>query len=162
MQTILLEIQKKSYTVGNEIIDAILNYYTQVLEDDVKIYITGLCNVKLAINNVELCSIVSNPLQNAIEAIRHQKQGKKYLYIQMHSAQDNFRMEIRNSHDADSITLIHGLPWTKNSDKKNHGIGLKNVQKLVKKNNGEFKIDIEPGEFKITLVLPIAKSYYLG
>lgn len=167
MQNILLEIQKKSYTSENEIIDAILNYHIHRLGKEVEVSITGLCNREFDVNHVELCSIVSNPLQNAVEALVRQKQGRKYLNIHMNSTQKNVQMQICNSFDieestkdntkdtTEETTMHHGIPKTKKADKKNHGIGLKNVKTLVEKNNGLFQINIRQGEFRVTLILPV-------
>lgn len=155
MQLTVSQIQKKNYTTGNEILDAILNYYIQQLEEGVEVSVSGLCNCELSINNVELCSIVSNPLQNAIEALNNQIHGRKYLKIQMISAQQNFKMELCNSINVENIAMINGLPKTIKQDKDNHGIGLKNVKRLVEKNNGLFKVDIQQSEFWVTLILPI-------
>ena len=155
MQITLSEIQKKSYTTGNEILDAILNYNIHRLGEGVDIHVAGFCNGILDINNVELCSILSNPLQNAVEALIRQQQGRKYLNIHMHSTPNNFQLEIQNSFDLEDNIMINGLPYTKKPDNKNHGIGLKNVKKLVEKNNGLFQLDIQPGEFNVSIILPM-------
>ena len=155
MQIAISQIQKKNFTTGNEIIDAIINYYIQQLEEDVEVDITGLCCCGLVINNVELCSIVSNPLKNAIEALNSQKRDRRYLKIRMNSTQQNFKIEICNSFSGGYITMIEGLPRTKKQDKDNHGIGLKNVKKLVEKNNGLFQVAIQKSEFQVTVILPL-------
>ncbi len=73
----LLKIQKKSYTVGNEIIDAILNYYVQMLKYDVQIHIAELCNGELAVNNIELCSILSQFIVKCRRSNASPKAGEK-------------------------------------------------------------------------------------
>lgn len=155
MQSTVLQIQKKTYTTGNEIIDAILNYYVRQLKKDVEVSVIGLCNDNLNVNDVELCSIVSNPLQNAVEALNNQKRERKYLKIRMNSTTQNFKMVICNSFDKDNIAITDGLPVTIKQDKENHGIGLKNVKKLVENNKGLFNIEIQEDEFRITLILPV-------
>lgn len=157
LQIAILQIQKKNFATGNEIIDAIINYYIHQLEEDVEVSVVGLCNYDLDMNNVELCSIVSNPLQNAIEALNNQKHGRRYLKFRMNSTKHNLKMEICNSFYAEYVTMIDGLPRTIKQDKENHGIGLKNVKKLVEKNRGLFKVEIQESEFRVTLILPISK-----
>lgn len=158
MQLKTLVIKKRHYSVGNDIIDAIINYYVHILDEDVAISVIGKCNSKMAVNNVDLCSIISNPLQNAIEAITNQQQGKRYLKIQINSTELNFKIDIRNSFETVEIKMLNGLPKTKKQDKRNHGIGLKNVQQLVEKNHGIFKIDILEGEFGVMLILPVSNK----
>jgi len=50
-----------------------------------------------------------------------------------------------------------GLPRTIKKNKENHGIGLKNVKRLVEKNNGLLKVEIGQSEFRVTLILPVTK-----
>ncbi len=170
MQIKLLEIQKKCYTSGNEIIDAILNYYVCRLGKEVEVRVTGLCNRELDVSHAELCSIVSNPLQNAVEALIRQQQGQKYLNIHMNSTETNVQIQICNSFDihetakdntkgaAEDAETLQGIPKSKKEDKRNHGIGLKNVKTLVEKNNGLFQIDIRQGQFKVILILPVKSA----
>jgi len=157
MQTVISQIQKKNYSTGNEIMNTIFNHYLQLPEEEIEVSVTGLCNYDLAINNVELCSIISNLLQNTIEALNNQKQGKRYLKIRMNTTQQNFKMEIENSFGSDQIIMSGGLPRTIKKNKENHGIGLKNVKRLVEKNNGLLKVEIGQSEFRVTLILPVTK-----
>lgn len=155
MQIAISQIQKKNYTVGNEILDAILNYYIQQLIEDIEVTISGRCHCNLQINEVELCSIISNPIQNAIEALNNQIAGNRYLNIRMNSTIRNLKIVIINSFSKNHFTMIDGLPGTLKEDKSNHGIGLRNVKKLVEKNNGLFQIDIKENEFQVTVILPV-------
>jgi Signal transduction histidine kinase regulating citrate/malate metabolism len=156
MQIKISEIKKKYYTTGNEILDAILNFYINLLDDKIEVSITGRCNYELAVNSVELCSIISNPLQNAVEALNNLSiQEKGYLKVQIQSTQQNFKIVISNSLDTANVVIRNGLPITNKKDKENHGIGLKNVKKLVEKNQGLFNVEILDAEFRVTLILPV-------
>lgn len=155
MQMSIIDIQKKTFVTSNEIIDAILNYHIHVLDENVDVMVSGICDNDLIIGSVELCSVIANPLQNAIEAINQQQQGHRFLKIRLKSTRDNFFYEICNSFDSFEVKLKNGLPITKKQDKEKHGIGLKNVSKIVEKNNGIFKIDISEDIFKVTIILPL-------
>lgn len=156
MQIKISEIKKKYYTSGNEILDTILNFYINLLDDNIEVSITGKCNYELAVNSVELCSIISNPLQNAVEALNNYSKHKKgYLKVLIQSTQQYFKIVINNSLDTAGIVIKDGLPMTNKKDKENHGIGLKNVKKLVEKNKGLFSVEILESEFRVTLILPV-------
>lgn len=154
MQIAIQQIQKKNYTTGNEILDTIINYYAQQLSDDIAISVMGLCNMDLQINSVELCSVVSNPLQNAVEALNKQKNSNKYLKIEMYTFDKSFKIQISNSIDEEPIRLSDKLPLTNKQDKVRHGIGLKNVKKLVESAEGVFCINILKKEFQVIIILP--------
>ena len=50
------------------------------------------------------------------------------------------------------------LPISSKEDKKNHGIGLKNVKETIEKNHGTFSWECRDGEFRVTIALPINKG----
>lgn len=160
MQDVIRKIQDRSYDVGNDIISAILSYYIQQTEENVEVDVIGVCNSELEINGIELCSILSNSLKNAIEAICNHT-GKKYLKIRMNADQFYFRMIIINSCTSNNLNMVDGLPKTTKSDKENHGIGLKSIRKLVEKNKGLLKIEIQQNEFQMDIMLPILKQKQL-
>ena len=51
-----------------------------------------------------------------------------------------------------------GLPLTTKKNKKDHGIGLKNVKEMVEKNHGNFSWKCENREFKVVVILPVRKK----
>ena len=63
----IVKIQQKCYSIGNTIIDAFLNYYVQMLEDDVEVNVTGCLTREVAISDVELCTIFSNLIKNSLQ-----------------------------------------------------------------------------------------------
>ena len=75
----LVKIQKRCYSVGNPIMDAVLNYYLPALHGDVEIKIRGYLGETLLISDVELCIIFSNMIQNSVEEIKKQHNANKYL-----------------------------------------------------------------------------------
>jgi two-component sensor histidine kinase len=157
LQKSISQIQKKTYHTGNEIIDAILNYHILLLNPGVDIRISSSCQCEINLNYVDLCSIVSNLLQNAVEALNNHKDGERFLKVKINSGEQTFTMEICNSIPLNSIALSDGVPKTIKQDKTNHGLGLKHVKKLVDKNDGVFDIMIQQQQFRVVVILPINK-----
>lgn len=146
MQDQMCFIQRKSYYVGNEILDAILNYYLPMLEEEIEIHITGNCNENVAIDNVDLCTIFSNLVQNSVEELSNRSDTKKYLYIFIQSGKEYFSIEIRNSISSENQNRTDKIFSTIKKDKKNHGFGLKNVKDTAEKNKAIFDIKREGNE----------------
>jgi len=153
----ILYIQKKSYYVGNEILDAVLNYYLPMLEGDIKIEITGNYNEKekVSINNVDLCTIFSNLIQNSVEELTRKSSSKKFLAINLQYGKAFFSIEIRNSISSENQNIYENFFDTKKHDKKNHGFGLQNVKEAVEKNRGIFEIKRGANEVISKVVLKI-------
>lgn len=153
----IVKIQQKCYSIGNTIIDAFLNYYVQMLEEDVEVSVTGCLTQEIAISDVELCTIFSNLIKNSVEELKKNGEGKKYLKIKVSSGQQAFKIEISNSISREGE--IQGeLPETTKKDKKNHGIGLRNVTETVEKNEGIFEWKAADACFQTVVTLPLRRS----
>lgn len=72
----IVKIQQKCYSIGNTIIDAFLNYYVQMLEEDVEVSVTGCLTQEIAISDVELCTIFSNLIKNSVEELKKTEKVK--------------------------------------------------------------------------------------
>lgn len=154
MQNDLHSINKKMYTVGNEILDAILNYHLSGLGKEVKIEIHGMCNRELRISNVDLCTIFANPIQNATEELKKEYSGDRYLIIKVKTGLEILQIEITNSLSDESLYKANLLE-SKKRDLKNHGLGLENVKRAVEKNDGQMIIKISDNEFQSIITLGI-------
>lgn len=156
MEGQLLEIKNLTYSVGNDIIDAVLNYYISLLDKEVKVDVNGRCPVNMKINAVELCTIVSNLIQNAVEALNKAECDERYLKIIVNNNNNYMKFEVINSApEADKkATLANGLMATTKADRENHGIGMRNVRETVEKNGGDFEISVGKGEFAVKVTMP--------
>lgn len=153
LQERLEEIQKRVYFTGNDILDILLNYYLQSLED-IDITVTGMCKCKIEINDADFCIVISNLLQNAVEEIHRLEDEDRYIRINVEQGKSFFRLEIRNSSKA-FFNKNKKLPETQKEDKENHGIGLINIIETMKRNQGKIEIEGNGKEVCAIAILPI-------
>lgn len=146
-------IQKKCYTTGNQVLDVITNYYLNSLEG-VDIKISGQVSPSLAIDSVSLCTIFANLIKNAFEELARNEENKRVLNINFRQGTEYFQLIITNSLSEESKKK-ENIFITKKDDKKNHGIGLKNVQKAVEEWGGEIKFDFNETIFGVEVILPL-------
>lgn len=156
LQERLEEIQKRVYFTGNDILDILLNYYLQSLENT-DITVTGMCKCKIEINDADFCIVISNLLQNAIEEIHRLEDEDRYIRINVEQGKSFFRLEIRNSSKA-VFAKNKKFPKTQKEDKENHGIGLINIMETIERNQGEFEIEGNGREVCATVILPIEET----
>lgn len=126
------------YETGNLIADALLREkQTAVQKDGVQINFSGLIPGK-GISPVELCVVLGNLLDNALEACAEMPRER---VISISSKVNNGFMFLQVSNPVKEDVPIHGntLPTSK-KDKKNHGIGLVSVQNAVQKYDGTLKL----------------------
>ena len=144
------EIQKKTYTIGNQVLDIITNYYLNMLNSKVKICITGMVDERLVIDSDVLCTIYANVLQNAIEELSKGEEG--YLNIAFLQGNEYIQFSVENSLYYKTREKKN-IFFTEKENKKNHGIGLKNVKKTIEENEGRMDIIYDDKKFKIEIIL---------
>jgi len=150
MQDTMQQIQKKTYTVGNQILDIVTNYYLNMLNPEILVKISGYVDEGLTIDSSVLCTIYANLLNNAVEELKKASEG--YLHIEFLQGDEYFQIKIVNSLSLESQKKDDIL-LTEKKDKKNHGLGLKNVQKAVDDNDGKLFINFDKGKFDVTVIL---------
>lgn len=148
-------IQQKCYQTGNDIIDAILNYHLLEVKELVDVQVTGHCPAQIAVNDMELCTIVANLVQNAVEAIKRSDNIQRYIHIKIISGSNYVNFQIANNMDDVLVVSKKHLPVTRKEDKRNHGLGLKNVRNTVEKNSGIFELKNEQDRFEVRIILPL-------
>jgi sensor histidine kinase YesM len=155
LQERIVDIQNKAFFTGCDVLDIFINYFTQSLDADVTVEVKGKCAHGLAASDVDICVVFSNLLQNAAEYLNQQKQGNKYLRIEVKEGAMFLQVQIVNSWSEDeNQTERFG---TTKKDIENHGYGLKNVAETVKLNGGCFSIEIDNNECIASVTLPINK-----
>lgn len=151
-------IQQRCFNVGNVVIDAMLNFYVQKLDETVCIQINGNCRENLSVNNMELCIIFSNLMKNAVEALERQKIGKKYLKVQINTAIREMKIIILNSMSEEEEKSDQNVLNSVKRNIKDHGIGLKNVKAVVEQCKGIFQWKKVEKEFQVVVVLPLTEE----
>lgn len=141
-------IQKSCCVTGNKILDVIFNYYFSLLEEEVSVCVSGKLHSDLAIDEMDLCTIYANLVQNAVEEIGRQEKGSgRFIEIRMWQGKTYFQTEIKNS--VSEAFRSEEICGTSKADKRNHGIGLKNVEKVITDHGG--KLEIERNSFCFTV-----------
>lgn len=143
----LNDIKKTSYFTGNKILDAITNYYAQMLPEYISLELSGKIYHDLKINNMDLCTIYSNIIENAVEELQKIKE-QGYLKINIHSGNQYTEISVENSTHHKVETL-----YTSKKETMEHGIGLKNVQEVINRCNGRIQYEIKEYSFCVKVVI---------
>lgn len=154
-------IQKTYYVTGNEMIDAIMNYFFGMLPDTVTVKIIGKCPVEFDIEDTDICTIFSNLFQNVVEEIISNQILHAKIEIRLEKGKDYIKYQIKNTlHQEIKLNKRNhnDLPVTSKKDKRNHGIGLTNVRMAVERNRGTFAWNQSDGYFSVNVILPMKDS----
>ena len=139
--------QHKQYDVGNEVVNTILNYYLLPLRDRCDIKVTGYMGELQKISQKDLCTILSNIIKNAVEAVEDIAEGNKKIVVDVNSGEKYWNIKVENTMNGDIVIGVNGLPQTSKGDKYNHGIGLLNIKNTVEKYSGRYEIKTQKGRF---------------
>lgn len=137
---------------GNLMADAILNSKLSLAEKaQIRVDCTAKLPEKLALSDVDLCVILGNLLDNAIEACEQIEPEKRFLRVymvlikeQLYISVQNAAKEILNFNERNYITSKRGQ----------HGLGLMRMRLLVDKYEGCLNLQNEPGIFAAEVTLP--------
>lgn len=99
----------------------------------------------------DLCSLLGNLLDNAIEACEKVK-GNKYIKLSMYVKNNCYYIECNNTFAEAPVIARNTLISTKKS-KALHGIGFKNMKSIVKKYGGTLEYTYYD-LFKVIIILP--------
>ena len=133
------------FETGNYIADAVLTEKQVNSPDDISIEFDGV--VPANINSVDLCIILSNALDNAVEACCLCK-GEKKINVYSALKHGYFVFKIKNP---TVTTNVNDRITTTKSDKINHGFGLSNIKRTLKKYDGHISIDCDNNIFTLNI-----------
>lgn len=149
-------VQQKFYDTGNKILDSLVNYYGAIIEPDAKLTVSGKIARDLELTDADLCTVFGNLLQNAAEGLTQVQNEEKYIRIQLEQGREYLRIKIENSASLIEITgeqFLNKFLKTTKRDKRNHGIGIRNVRDTLKRYSGTLEVKREPRKFIAEIIL---------
>ena len=139
---------------GNYIVDAIVSAkatlassYDITFEHNI-----NLTKNIISVEDADLCSILSNLLDNAIEACC-KLELNRYIALEMLIFKNQLNIRVTNSANGEYIIDKGKLKTTKRGDL--HGIGMGHVRSIVENYNGIYDIKPETNSFTANISIPL-------
>lgn len=111
------------------------------------------------IEDVDLCSLVGNILDNAIEAERQSAERDGILFcMKMAKGGRHIIIQMENSYD-EAVENNKTKPVETERVGAKHGIGMRSVRKIVRKYGGMMEDKKDGGKFWIKILLPIQSGW---
>lgn len=147
--------QEKLYFSGNLIVDSILNYdIPNKLSPHVNLLVTGRLMEINTVSSIDLCTLFSNMLSNAIQAANQcDKKETAQLSLRFNYGAKFFSICITNS-IPDGYAISKKLKSSHTLD-RNHGYGMHKMKDICEKYNGEFEQTKEDDKIKTIVYLPL-------
>ena len=150
---------------GNDAIDALINNKYQMIQQNNIIFNSNfVINSINEVDDIELCIIMGNALDNAIEACNKIKHDQnKEINLKAVQIGDYLSIEISNTID-EPVNMLDNRPVTNKAEKELHGFGLQSIEEIVNKYDGHINFLQEDRLFylkifmKNQIIVPILKK----
>lgn len=141
---------------GRVMLDAILNGKISIARKyDISVNARTKLPEGLNVSDVDLCVIVGNLLDNAIEENRKLPAENRFIRVYIGQKDVHFYMVITNAAGKKQTRDTFLFPSSKGAG---HGFGLSRVRALVKKYEGIMTSDSEDGGFTAEVLLPLGQK----
>ena len=110
----------------------------------------------LTISEEDIVTLLGNLLDNAIEACEKLAENK-VIQFKMVLEEEQLVLSIRNP-VKDAVQIKNNRIVTSKRDKSQHGIGLLNVDSVIRKNNGTSVLKCENGWFSFAAMIPMEEK----
>ncbi len=138
---------------GNDILDIILKEKSELArEKSIAFSVTSDLNGVDFIEPLDISTIFSNALDNAIEASEKLPEEQRAILVKAGKMQNFFSVLIENNCLQNSENT--NIRTTK-SDDFLHGFGISNMRKAAEKYGGQLTIKYEKGTFTLKILIPI-------
>jgi len=129
----------------NETVNLILSSYAaKAKQSGVQLTIDTKLPGSLPFSDTELCSLLSNALENAINACGEITDcDRRMIRLRAYSRNNKLCIDIRNSFNKEPV-FKNGLPV---SNEQGHGFGTKSMAHIVEKHGGVYRFSVKDGWF---------------
>lgn len=162
----LLNINKDLTTLdtviktGNVMIDAILNSKLSLIRSNgIAVKADASVPTSLAISDVDLCRIIGNLLDNVLEAcLRQKEEEERFIRVYIGIMKRQLYISVVNSMTGRAGKRGKLYVSSKKQGTEEHGFGLLNIDRTVKKYGGFVNRQNEEDVFATEVLLPLGEK----
>lgn len=137
----------------NKIIDAILSSKIELCKNkNIELNIDAKLPENIGIQDIDICIILGNLIDNAIEACDRIENDKRYINLSIGTKNNYVYIKIENSKN-NTISKHGGNILTSKEDKVNHGLGIKSINKSLEKYDGSIKFNYDDDKFEVFITM---------
>ncbi|MGN0341139.1 MAG: sensor histidine kinase [Lachnospira sp.] len=109
----------------------------------------------LSLPDTELCSLLSNGLENALHAVSAQEESDQWVELYCGIRLNKLLIEIKNPYSV-QITMRDGLPI---SNQDGHGYGCRSIRSITEHHHGLCSFEPQNGVFTLRVILPLLDEW---
>jgi len=145
--------QFEEFNTGNKFIDYLLTQkVNEAKSHNIKVTADVILPENLLIEENDLCSLIMNLMDNAIDASKKEINGE--IAIQIKVIKKYLSISVSNKSSVDVLKINPHLKTTK-ADALNHGIGMRVIRSIVSKYNGIMRNYMLDGNYVVDIMLEL-------
>lgn len=140
---------------NNVIVNAILNTKYQEAEENKIVFVLRVNDLSgLRMEDEDIVTILSNLLNNAIEACKKCEIDRRILKLKFVNEDGMIKIGVRNTFDTPILYKNGEIQTTKLVKAEEHGVGIRNIIEIIDKYGGSYAIKNKNQEFFFSIIIP--------
>lgn len=150
-----LDRELDAIDTNNIIVNAILNTKYQEAEANGIVFVLKVNDLSgLKIEDKDMVTILSNLLNNAIEACKKCEWNRRILKLKIVIEDGMIKIGVRNTFSSPILYENGEIKSTKLVRAEEHGAGIKNIIEVIEKYDGSYVIKENNQEFYFSIIIP--------
>lgn len=150
-----LDRELDAIDTNNIIVNAILNTKYQEAEANGIVFVLKVNDLSgLKIEDKDMVTILSNLLNNAIEACKKCERNRRILKLKIVIEDGMIKIGVRNTFNSPILYENGEIKSTKLVRAEEHGVGIKNIIEVIEKYDGSYVIKENNQEFYFSIIIP--------
>ena len=148
------EVTAQKRWTAHPVMDFILNQKKMEAEQkQISKEIQAERGIQMPIAESEICVVLGNLLDNAIEAASKTEENTGWVKITIGQQNEMTFLKIENNYQEEPVTK-NGEYVTTKENKNAHGYGIKSVKRIIKNQDGMIDFEAEKYVFSVRIMLP--------
>ena len=139
----------ENYT-ANTLLD---HFITRATELNVPLKLSFPLSRNPGIADHDLCVLLGNALENALEAAQHEPDGTRFISARALEEADRLYMIFDNSFSGELKANSENGYLSRKRGYASVGVGLTSIKAIVKKHDGDVRIEAKDGVFRLSILL---------
>lgn len=137
---------------GNELVNLLCSSFAHKANTaGIRLTVDAKLPKTLSVPDTELCSLLSNGLENALHAVSILDEANQWVELYCRIRLNKLLIEIKNPYSG-QITMRDGLPV---SSRAGHGYGCHSIRSIAEHHQGLYSFEPHNGVFTLRVILPL-------
>lgn len=138
---------------GNMVVDSMVNHVWKTAVENGIIFHADIAPLpELSIKDADLCVLLGNAFDNALEASRFVENGRKEVWVAFQYIKGSLYIQIKNIYEGD-VKLSADRKILSRKEESGHGFGLYSMERITEKYHGRMDIKSGGGLFTVEILI---------